>query len=85
MNNPVTPKPCKILSVTKESEQEWTFRVESDVCPDHGQFMQLSIPKIGEAPISVSACGEGWLEFTIRSVGKVTDCIFKKEPGDNLF
>ena len=85
MNNPVTPKPCKILSVTKESEQEWTFRVESDVCPDHGQFMQLSIPKIGEAPISVSACGEGWLDFTIRSVGKVTDCIFKKEPGDNLF
>lgn len=85
MNNPVTPKPCKILSVTKESEQEWTFRVESDVCPDHGQFMQLSIPKIGEAPISVSACGEGWLEFTIRSVGKVTDCIFHKEPGDNLF
>lgn len=85
MNNPVLPKPCKILAVQKESAQEWTFRVASDACPEHGQFMQLSIPKIGEAPISVSAQEEGWLEFTIRSVGKVTDCIFCKEPGDTLF
>ena len=84
MMNPVMPKPCTIMDVHKESEHEWTFRVASDVCPAHGQFMQLSIPKIGEAPISVSAQGEGWLEFTIRSVGKVTDCIFSKEPGDVL-
>ena len=76
MMNPVMPEPCTILDVHKESEHEWTFRVASDACPAHGQFMQLSIPKIGEAPISVSAQGEGWLEFTIRSVGKVTEmCI----------
>lgn len=47
--------------------------------------MQLSIPMIGEAPISVSAHGDGWLEFTIRSVGKVTNVIFQKEAGDTLF
>lgn len=85
MFNPVQPKPCKILSVKKESLQEWTFRVASEAKPAHGQFMQLSIPKIGEAPISVSAQGEGWLEFTIRSVGKVTNVIFEKEAGDTLF
>ncbi len=85
MTNPVMPKPCTILGVTRESKNEWTFRVASDVKPDHGQFMQLSIPKIGEAPISVSAQGDGWLEFTIRSVGKVTDCIFSKTAGDTLF
>lgn len=85
MKNPVQPQPCTILSVKQESKHEWTFRVASDVKPEHGQFMQLSIPKIGEAPISVSAQGEGWLEFTIRSVGKVTDCIFQKEAGDTLF
>lgn len=55
MINPVQPKPCTILGVTRESEHEWTFRVQSDAKPSHGQFMQLSIPKIGEAPISVSA------------------------------
>jgi anaerobic sulfite reductase subunit B len=85
MNNPVQPIECRILDVKKESAHEWTFRVAADAKPDHGQFMQLSIPKIGEAPISVSAQGDGWLEFTIRSVGKVTDEIFKKQPGDSLF
>ncbi len=85
MVNPVQPKACTILSVKKESLHEWTFRVASDAKPAHGQFMQLSIPMIGEAPISVSAQGDGWLEFTIRSVGKVTDVIFKKEAGDTLF
>ena len=85
MTNHVQPKPCKILNVKKESTHEWTFRVESDAKPEHGQFMQLSIPKIGEAPISVSNQGDNWLEFTIRSVGKVTDVIFQKEAGDILF
>ena len=85
MTNPVQPVPCTILSVVRESAAEWTFRVASDARPAHGQFMQLSIPMVGEAPISVSAQGEGWLEFTIRSVGKVTNVIFQKEAGDTLF
>ena len=85
MQNPVLPMPCEILKVHRESGHEWTFRVATDAKPQHGQFMQLSIPKVGEAPISVSAQGEGWLEFTIRSVGRVTDCIFSKQAGDVLF
>lgn len=85
MNNIIKPVPCKILDVKKESLLEYTFRVETDIKPEHGQFLQLSIPKIGEAPISVSAFGDGWMDFTIRSVGKVTDEIFQKRPGDILF
>ena len=85
MVNPVQLQPCEILDVHKESKHEWTFRVKTDAKPEHGQFMQLSIPKIGEAPISVSAQGDGWLEFTIRSVGKVTNVIFEKTAGDILF
>lgn len=85
MNNIVKPIPCEILSVKRESLHEYTFRVKTDIKPEHGQFLQLSIPKIGEAPISVSSFSDGWLEFTIRSVGKVTDEIFRKEAGDTLF
>lgn len=85
MENILKPTACKILDVKQESVHEYTFKVETDVKPNHGQFLQLSLPKIGEAPISVSSFGSGWLDFTIRSVGKVTDEIFKKEPGDTLF
>ena len=42
MINPVQPNPCKILSVKKESQHEWTYRVATDAKPEHGQFMQLS-------------------------------------------
>ena len=85
MMNPIKPIPCEILEVKKETELEWTFKVKTDVVPNHGQFMQLSIPKVGEAPISISAFGDGWMDFTIRAVGKVTDSIFNKKTGDTLF
>ncbi len=85
MNNPVMPIPCEILKITHESDLEWNFRVKTDVKPAPGQFMQLSIPMVGEAPISVCGAGDGYLEFLIRSVGKVTNVIFEKKPGDTLF
>lgn len=85
MNNPLIPIPCEILDVKKESLLEYTFKVKTNTKINHGQFLQLSIPKVGEAPISVSDFGDGWLDFTIRSVGKVTDEIFKKKAGDTLF
>lgn len=85
MTNPIMPISHKILAVTRETKQEYTFRVATDMRPQHGQFFQLSIPRVGEAPISVSAFGDGWMEFTIRSVGKVTDHIFTLGSGDELF
>lgn len=85
MFNPIQPQPCKILSVKHETELEYTFRIATDIAPKHGQFLQLSIPKIGEAPISVSEQGDGWLEFTIRKVGKLTNVIFDKQAGDVMF
>lgn len=85
MTNYIQPKPYKIISINKETEQEYTFRIETDIKPEHGQFLQLSIPKIGEAPISVSGQGEGWLEFTIRRVGKLTNVLFDKKAGELMF
>ena len=46
---------------------------------------EVSLPKYGEAPISVSGIGEGYVDLTIRRVGKVTDEIFKNYKGDKLF
>lgn len=79
------PKPYKILEIVHETNLEYTFRVEVDVKAEHGQFFQISIPKIGEAPISISAMGDNWMEFTIRKAGKVTNEIFNLSPGDKIF
>jgi len=89
MKNIMLPTPYKILNVTKETKAEYTFRVACDIECGFGQFFQLSIPKIGEAPISVSAKGTSgnikWLEFTIRKVGQLTKGVFGLAPGDNIF
>ena len=46
---------------------------------------EVSLPKYGEAPISVSGIGEGAIDFTIRKVGKVTGEVFEQYIGDRLF
>ena len=89
MENIMLPSPYRILKVIKETKAEYTFRVEYDGETKHGQFFQLSIPKIGEAPISVSGRGEeggkGYVEFTIRKIGRLTEGIFGLKEGDMLF
>ncbi|AZV57496.1 anaerobic sulfite reductase subunit AsrB [Clostridium sp. AWRP] len=85
MKNITLPSPHKILNIIHETNAEYTFRVECDVETKHGQFFQLSIPKVGEAPISVSGKGNGWIEFTIRKVGRLTNGLFALKPGNMLF
>ena len=86
MANEYVPFLAEVLEVIKHTEIEYTFRMayhNKGVRP--GQFFEISIPMFGEAPISVSGIGEGFLDFTIRKVGRVTDEIFTKYAGDKLF
>ncbi|MGL5616886.1 MAG: anaerobic sulfite reductase subunit AsrB [Sarcina sp.] len=83
--NALTAFPCEIIEVKKETEMEYTFKVKTDITPMDGQFFQISIPKVGEAPISVSDYGDGFVDFTIRAVGRVTDALFNLKAGDKLF
>jgi sulfite reductase, subunit B len=85
MQNEYIPFLSEIKEVIKHTSIEYTFRMTyaGEVKP--GQFFELSIPKYGEAPISVSGIQEGLIDFTIRKVGKVTDEIFEHYVGDKLF
>ena len=85
MKNEYIPFLSEIKEVIKHTEIEYTFRMhfEGDVKP--GQFFEVSLPKYGEAPISVSGIGENTVDLTIRKVGKVTNEIFEKYVGDKLF
>lgn len=83
--NEYIPFRSEILEVIEHTAVEYTFRMafNGDVKP--GQFFEVSLPKYGEAPISVSGIGEGYVDLTIRRVGKVTNEIFKNYVGDKLF
>ena len=85
MKNQYIPYDAKIIDIKRHTKKEWTFKVSTNtekVKP--GQFYEISLPKYGESPISVSGIGDGELDFTIREVGKVTAEIFKLSVGDIL-
>lgn len=85
MTNEYIPVPSRVLGIYKHTEIEYTFRMEYTGEVKPGQFFQVSLPKYGEAPISVSGIGDGYIEMTIRRVGTVTNEIFQHREGDALF
>lgn len=85
MNNPYIPIPYPIIHIKHQTDIDYTYRLACDMNPENGQFVEISIPKIGEAPISISDFGEGYIDMTIRRVGKVTDYLHQLKVGDKLF
>lgn len=85
ITNEYVPFLSKILKVIRHTDIEYTFRMSymGDVRP--GQFFEVSLPKYGEAPISVSGISKGSVDLTIRRVGKVTNEIFEQYEGSSLY
>lgn len=85
MTNEYMPFLSQIKEVIPHTDIEYTFRMSyvGEVKP--GQFFEVSIPKYGEAPISVSGIGSDYVDLTIRKVGKVTNEIFENQAGKSLF
>ena len=85
MKNEYRPFLSEIKEVIKHTDIEYTFRMAYDGEVKPGQFFEVSIPKFGEAPISVSGMGNNSVDLTIRRVGKVTNEVFENFVGDALF
>lgn len=81
---------CKIESIRDLTRTEKVFRlVRADgLAFSHkpGQFMQVSVFGIGEAPISVSSSPTrgDYLELAVRKVGKLTGAMHNLSPGDSI-
>jgi sulfite reductase subunit B len=94
LKNEYIPYPAKIEAVQTEGFDTKTFKVafQDKMLADSfsykpGQFMQVSLLGVGEAPISItsSPSQNGFLEFAIRAVGKLTRVINQLKPGDRIY
>lgn len=85
MGNPLLPVAGRIISNVQETDVEFTLTIESLIKPQHGQFVEVSLPGFGEAPISISGCGDGWIALTIRAVGNLTRKIVSSKVGEKLW
>ena len=71
-NNEYTPFLSEILDIKKHTDIEYTFKMSYDGKVKAGQFFEVSIPKFGEAPISISGIDNNSVDLTIRKVGNHT-------------
>jgi anaerobic sulfite reductase subunit B len=85
MNNPYLPQNVKVKEFFRESPDNFSIVIDFKVKHQPGQFVQLSIPGIGEAPISICSCSDKFMKLDIREVGTVTSNLAKLSEGDTLF
>lgn len=84
------PKLAEVLKVEPLSEKEKLFQLRmkdgSRLSHKPGQFVEVSVLGVGEAPISVSSSPtrDSSFELGIRAVGNVTRALHRLQPGDTL-
>jgi NAD(P)H-flavin reductase len=89
--NPYQPQMARIVRIVPMVEDNYLFTLrflnDADIRSwQHrpGQFVMMSIPGAGEAPISISSTPTrpGVLEFCVRRVGRLTDALYRLRTND---
>jgi sulfhydrogenase subunit gamma (sulfur reductase) len=85
---PTRAQILEILDLT-EKESLFTIALPDGFTLNHkpGQFIQVSLFGIGEAPISISSSpsrSNGIFEICVRRVGDLTNALHQLEPGDTI-
>ncbi len=86
--NPYKSTPAKITDVKDESPNIKTFELEPEDQIEFatGEFVQLSVPGLGEAPFTPSSSPnvKKKMEITIMEAGEVTGKLHETPPGSTL-
>jgi sulfhydrogenase subunit gamma (sulfur reductase) len=89
--NPYRPWPARITSIVELTDKEKLFEIRlidpearDAFAFDAGQFVEISIFGVGEAPISISSAPskQGFIELCVRDSGDVTGALHRKRCGD---
>ncbi len=85
-DNPYRPIKTEVLDVITETPSIKTLRLkpEEPISFKTGQFIELTVPGVGEAPFTPSSrpSVKDEIEVTIMKVGKVTEKIHQLKKGD---
>ena len=87
------PRQARVEQIEIENSQISTFVLafrdrsyNEAFCHQPGQFMLVSLPHCGEAPISISSppTRPGTIHLSVRRAGKLTDAMHALRPGDTI-
>jgi NAD(P)H-flavin reductase len=94
LNNPYLPIKAQIMEVVQETTSDLdikTFKLklpeDSDLKFMPGQFLEVSIPGVGEAPFGFasSPLEKGCIELCIKKIGALTQAVHELMPGDSVY
>jgi len=93
--NPYLPSKAEIVSIVQETTspdldvKTYRFKFASGGAPDFmpGQFVELSIPGVGEAPFGFASnpLEKDYIEISIKRTGSLTDVIHMLKVGDHVW
>ena len=84
MKNTYVPEEIRVERIIRETDDTWTFFFDRPVENEAGQFLEVSIPGYGEAPISINSHSSERLRLCIRAVGNLTRAMHRKKVGDTI-
>ncbi|GBE19593.1 anaerobic sulfite reductase subunit B [archaeon BMS3Abin17] len=79
------PKNYKIKDIKLINPSVRLFRIISNLNPMPGQFIEASIPGIGEAPLASCSYDNNYLDILVKKTGNLTGFMFQLKPKDNLW
>jgi sulfite reductase subunit B len=91
--NPYMPQMAKITKIREQTSDTKAFefqfvdpKVRETFTYEPGQFVELSVFGIGEAPFGISSTPtrKGFIELGIRNVGNLTNFIHQMKVGDTV-
>ena len=83
--NPYIPIAAKVAETFRESHDNFTLTLDIKIRHGPGQFVQISLPGIGECPISICSHEGEDLKLNVREVGNMTRALAKLQAGDRVF
>lgn len=85
MKNPYVPKKVRVLGVEKQTPDTKMITLDFRAGNVPGQFLELSLLNIGEAPISICSGSKEHTQLLVRAVGNVTNRLCSLNVGDSVF
>lgn len=79
------PSPYTIESIEDYTKDVKLFKLKYDKEILPGQFLELSIPGIGECPLASCSYDPKYIELLTRKAGNVTTYLFQLKKGDTVY
>ena len=83
--NEYLPRKVSIVDFVRETQDIVGMRLAFKGGHEPGQFVMVSLPGIGEAPISISSCSDKYMDLHIKEVGNVTKALGRLSEGKYVF